>query len=198
MKVRHPVKLIVWLDIVVVVYIILAATIVQYRQEEKVSDIVIDSLKEWTRQSLSNRQAIIERERQLVSGIDEKLASRLKGSILIQVESRGEAWYVNPTDLKRYYLGRPLDALKLVSSFGVALDNEELFNYLYFDKVFPDSFAGKFVYDVNDKSATYYVHPESKIGYRINQSDTGLNVIAGQGMGISNENLRHIDVGEIK
>lgn len=33
-----------------------------------------------------------------------ELADRLKGYILLQVESRGEAWYVNPADGKRYYM----------------------------------------------------------------------------------------------
>jgi hypothetical protein len=32
------------------------------------------------------------------------LATQLSGRILIQVEEHGEAWYVNPADLKRYYL----------------------------------------------------------------------------------------------
>lgn len=38
------------------------------------------------------------------------LPERLTGRILLQVESHGEAWYVNQTNLKRYYLGRPSDA----------------------------------------------------------------------------------------
>lgn len=33
-----------------------------------------------------------------------ELVERLKGYILLQVESRGEAWYVNPADGKRYYM----------------------------------------------------------------------------------------------
>lgn len=39
-----------------------------------------------------------------------ELSNRLKGKILLQVESAGEAWYVNPDNEKRYYLGRPSDA----------------------------------------------------------------------------------------
>jgi len=35
---------------------------------------------------------------------DQKLINRLKGRILLQVESHGEAWYVNPVDGRRYYL----------------------------------------------------------------------------------------------
>ena len=36
--------------------------------------------------------------------IDTKLSSRLKGKILLQTESHGEAWYINPKDGKRYYM----------------------------------------------------------------------------------------------
>lgn len=32
----------------------------------------------------------------------------LSGKILLQVEDRGEAWYVNPANLKRYYLGQKM------------------------------------------------------------------------------------------
>ena len=30
--------------------------------------------------------------------------NNLNGKILLQVESKGEAWYVNPKDGKRYYM----------------------------------------------------------------------------------------------
>ncbi len=33
-----------------------------------------------------------------------------QGKIFIQVEEKGEAWYINPEDNKRYFLGRPTDA----------------------------------------------------------------------------------------
>ncbi len=46
---------------------------------------------------------------------DLNLANKLKGSILLQVESNGEAWYVSPDDGKRYFLGRPTDALKVLA-----------------------------------------------------------------------------------
>lgn len=35
------------------------------------------------------------------------LANKLKGEILLQVEANGEAWYINPEDSQRYYMGRP-------------------------------------------------------------------------------------------
>lgn len=36
--------------------------------------------------------------------IDGNLVNKLRGKIVLQVESRGEAWYINPTDGKRYYM----------------------------------------------------------------------------------------------
>jgi len=41
-------------------------------------------------------------------------ASSLAGRILLQVEQRGEAWYVDPVDLQRYFLGSPDDAFNLM------------------------------------------------------------------------------------
>lgn len=44
--------------------------------------------------------------------LDAKYANAQKGKILISVKGNNEAWYVNPKDGKRYFLGRPLDAVK--------------------------------------------------------------------------------------
>ena len=54
------------------------------------------------------------------------LATRLSGKILIQVESHGEAWYVNPGDNKRYFLGRPQDAFALIKKLGIGISDADL------------------------------------------------------------------------
>jgi len=54
------------------------------------------------------------------------MSSRLSGRILIQVESAGEAWYVNPGDQKRYYLGRPSDAFDILRQLGTGITNDDL------------------------------------------------------------------------
>lgn len=56
----------------------------------------------------------------------ETLSERVKGSILLQVESKGEAWYVNPTDNKRYSLGRPADAYEVMRQKGIGITNNDL------------------------------------------------------------------------
>ena len=42
------------------------------------------------------------------------VVERVSGRILLQVEQNGEAWYVNPDNLLRYYMGRPKDAFDLM------------------------------------------------------------------------------------
>ncbi len=46
-----------------------------------------------------------------------------KGKIFLQVESRGEAWYVNPADGKRYFLARPADAFNIMRQLGLGITN---------------------------------------------------------------------------
>ncbi len=57
---------------------------------------------------------------------DFQLAQRLAGMILLQADAHGEAWYVNPDNLKRYYLGRPKDAFELMRELGLGITNENL------------------------------------------------------------------------
>jgi Skp family chaperone for outer membrane proteins len=46
--------------------------------------------------------------------IDLKFSTSLKGKILLQVEGHNEAWYVNPKDGKRYFMGLPAEAVKVL------------------------------------------------------------------------------------
>ncbi len=48
--------------------------------------------------------------------IDQKYADGQRGNILIQIEGSKDAWYVSPSDGKRYFLGRPADGYKAMRS----------------------------------------------------------------------------------
>lgn len=48
-----------------------------------------------------------------------------KGKIFLQVENNGEAWYVNPEDGKRYFLGRPADAFQVMRNLGLGISNSD-------------------------------------------------------------------------
>lgn len=55
-----------------------------------------------------------------------KAPSKLSGKILIRSEAKGEAYYVNPTDLKLYYLGRSSDAFEIMRKQGIGITNKDL------------------------------------------------------------------------
>lgn len=54
------------------------------------------------------------------------LVNRLRGKILLQVESHGEAWYVNPTDGLRYYLKDGAAAYELMKKFAIGIKDKDL------------------------------------------------------------------------
>ncbi|MFA6253288.1 MAG: hypothetical protein WCV69_03650 [Patescibacteria group bacterium] len=72
--------------------------------------------------SVQNR----EQERIMNQGADKNLMSRVRGRILLQVESHGEAWYVNPKDDKRFYLKDGTTAYSLMREAGLGITNDDL------------------------------------------------------------------------
>jgi len=57
---------------------------------------------------------------------DMALAKRLAGRILINADRNGQAWYVNPVNLKRYYLSNGNAALSIMRKFGLGITNTDL------------------------------------------------------------------------
>jgi len=57
--------------------------------------------------------------------IDGSFAAEQAGKIFLQVESKGEAWYINPADNKRYFLGRPADAFAVMRYLGLGISNSD-------------------------------------------------------------------------
>ncbi|PIT93709.1 hypothetical protein COU00_02705, partial [Candidatus Falkowbacteria bacterium CG10_big_fil_rev_8_21_14_0_10_43_11] len=54
------------------------------------------------------------------------LINRLKGRIVLQVESRGEAWYINPADGRRYYLKDGAAAYQIMRFLSLGITNENV------------------------------------------------------------------------
>jgi hypothetical protein len=53
---------------------------------------------------------------------------RLSGMILLDVDKNGEAYYIYPGNLKKYYLGRPADAFMIMRELGLGVTNLNLAN----------------------------------------------------------------------
>lgn len=57
--------------------------------------------------------------------INNEFAKAQAGKIFLQVEKNGEAWYINPNDGKRYFLGRPADAFQVMRNLGLGISNND-------------------------------------------------------------------------
>ena len=55
---------------------------------------------------------------------DNALIKKFIGRILLQVQGKGEAWYIYPVDLKRYYLSRPADAFAIMRQLGLGISEK--------------------------------------------------------------------------
>lgn len=56
----------------------------------------------------------------------EQFASKHAGTIFLAMQRNGEAWYVHPTELRRYYLGRPADAYSIMRKTGLGISDKDL------------------------------------------------------------------------
>ncbi len=124
----------------------------------------------------------------------QSLTSRLLGRILLQVEANGEAWYINPDNEVRYYMGRPADAFNLMRQFGVGIKHDELSEYLGLK--FPTRLAGKIMLDVEENGEAYYIYPEDLKGYFLGRPADAFSVMRELGLGITDSDLTLINTEE--
>ncbi len=151
----------------------------------------------WGTKSSRQIKEVTNRERGLLTSIDNELAERLSGMILLQIESHGESWYVSPDNNKKYYLGESNDAYRLIKKLGIAINSDHLELYLNSTKKFPEYFAGRMVFTEENKNEIYYVNPNTRQGFYISGPKEAKRVLIEQALGITNEEIRRIDVGEI-
>lgn len=114
--------------------------------------------------------------------IDENLTNKLKGQILLQVESKGEAYYIYPNDSKKYYLGRPKDAFNAMRKLGLGATHQFITSHM----TYPDNVIGKILIDVEDKGKAYYIYPKDKKAYYLGRPADAFNVMRQLGLGITN------------
>jgi hypothetical protein len=132
------------------------------------------------------------------------LAENLSGRILLQVEQNGEAWYVWPTNKKRYYLGRPTDAFRVMRERGLGVSNADMFRlfglnigsgltkYPERDRALFSRLAGQIVLQVEKNGEAFYLDPITRTGYYLGRPADAFRVMRERGLGITDNNLRSI------
>lgn len=60
------------------------------------------------------------------SKFDSKMQEKIKGHIVLQTESRGEAWYINPANGKRYYMRNGEQAYQVMKYLSIGIKDDDL------------------------------------------------------------------------
>jgi parallel beta-helix repeat protein len=137
---------------------------------------------------------VMTRERAMVGKVNTALTNRLSGRILLQVEEKGQAWYLEPLTKKKHFMGRPFDAFNLMRKFGLGISNANLKKFQ--DTGVPRAFAGRILLQVEANGEAYYVNPvDLKLHYLGRPADA-FRIMRELSLGISNIDIRQISVGE--
>jgi hypothetical protein len=122
--------------------------------------------------------------------VSKSLSSRLSGRILLQVEAKGEAWYINPDNNKRYYLGRPSDAFSIMRELGLGATTKDIKSFI--NTSAPKRLSGKILLRVEDKGQAYYVNPLDLKLYYLGRPDDAFELMRSKGLGITDSDLGKI------
>lgn len=133
---------------------------------------------------------------------DTKLINRMRGYILLQVESHGEAWYVNPADGKRYYMKDGSTAYEMMRKFGLGITDADLAkmpqegeknNY----PSLVNNLKGKILLQVQEHGEAWYIDPKSGYRYYMKDGDAAYSLMRYYSLGITNSDLGKIPEGTL-
>lgn len=126
------------------------------------------------------------------------VATQVQGYIVLQVEAHGEAWYVDPSSMLRYYLGRPDDAFSIMRQHGLGISNTDLAKIPTTDQSWdaPSSIMtgvrGRIVLQVEAHGEAWYIYPKTNKRYYLGRPSDAFSIMRQLGLGISNSDLATI------
>lgn len=128
-------------------------------------------------------------------------AERTSGTMLLDVEHAGEAWYVYPANLQRYYLGRPDDAFAIMRFLGLGITNENLAKIPIATDPSPGNVAlrqqvsGRILLQVEEHGEAWYVHPRDQRRSYMGRPWDAFQLMTRLGLGITSADLSTIPIG---
>lgn len=124
------------------------------------------------------------------------LTERLSGRILLQVQSHGEAWYLDPVTKTRFFLGTPDGAFQLLRIKGLGIRHTDLIRYQA--SRFPIRMSGRILLDIDDHGKAYYILPTTLRSVRLGNAEETYQVLREQGLGIADGDLGRIPMAMVQ
>lgn len=109
--------------------------------------------------------------------------------MLLQVQQHGEAWYINPADQKRYYLGKPTDAFQVMRELGIGISNNDFDSFWI--KV-PARLSGRILLKVQDLGKAYYINPKDLKMHYLGSPSDAFQIMRKVGLGVTKIDLEKI------
>jgi hypothetical protein len=128
---------------------------------------------------------------------DPTLVSRLRGYILLDVQSHGEAWYLNPTDSKRYYMRDGAIAYQMMRSFGLGVTEADYAKIAAGDYTIKNRLRGRIVLRVLAHGEAYYIHPKTLTVHYLKDGPAAYEVMRYNSLGITSADLTKITTSEV-
>lgn len=129
-----------------------------------------------------------------LSTTDSQLVNKLKGRILLQVEDHGEAWYLDPITLKRYYMRDGPTAYEMLRAFGLGITNADLEKVQAGNQTLINKLRGRIVLQVETHGEAYYIHPVDGSVHYLRDGAAAYSVMRNLSLGITNTDLRKIPI----
>ena len=143
---------------------------------------------------------------------DAKLQTRLKGSILLQTEEHGEAWYVNPSDSLRYYMANGAVAYQMMRSFSLGISDSDLAtipSVANTDEMnaaksvcktnkTANRLRGYILLQVEQHGEAWYIDPDTCNRIYMKDGDVAYEIMRYLSLGITNTDLTKLPSGEIE
>jgi hypothetical protein len=128
---------------------------------------------------------------------DVAMENRLSGRILLDVQAKGEAWWVDPVTKSRLFLGRPDDAFNVMRKQGLGISNDDLNKIAKSDDnrtsgSLAKRLAGRIVLQVEDNGEAWFINPVTLKRHSLGRPADAFNVMRGLGLGITEDNLNRV------
>jgi len=142
---------------------------------------------------------------------DSSLQERLLGTILLQVEEHGEAWYVNPVDKLRYYMADGSIAYEMMRSFGLGITDVDLAKISSVDtpeevlssssicssNSMAKSLRGRILLQVEQHGEAWYVDPDTCRMIYMEDGAAAYSIMRFLSLGIENSDLVKLPAGNL-
>lgn len=143
---------------------------------------------------------------------DAAMQTRLKGSILLQVEEHGEAWYVNPNDSLRYYMANGDVAYEMMRSFSLGITDADLAKIpsvantdemnaarsACSTNALANRLKGYILLQVQQHGEAWYVDPDTCHAIYMRDGDVAYEIMRYLSLGVTNTDLEKLPTGNIQ